>query len=123
MVRHARVYQRSGASPSDRKRTAHGEYKTPRGKLVIADLDVRDGRPTKVAVSSDFFLEPPEALAEITRTLRGAPAEDAASLEDRAREVLRRGHKERRETGRAAEGADRAAARGDHRAHDRGLRE
>ena len=53
----------------------HGEYKTPRGKLVIADLDVRDGRLKNVEVSGDFFLEPPEALSGITDALEDAPAD------------------------------------------------
>jgi hypothetical protein len=53
----------------------YGEYKTPRGKLVIADLDVRDGRLKNVEVSGDFFLEPPEALSGITGALEDAPAD------------------------------------------------
>jgi hypothetical protein len=53
----------------------HGEYKTPRGKLVIADLDVRDGKLKNVGVSGDFFLEPPEALSGITQALEDAPAD------------------------------------------------
>jgi hypothetical protein len=51
----------------------HGEYKTPGGKLVMADIDVRDGRLKDVAVSGDFFLEPPEALSGITGALEDAP--------------------------------------------------
>ena len=43
----------------------HGEYKTPGGKLIVADLDVRDGKLTNVRVSGDFFLDPPEALEDI----------------------------------------------------------
>lgn len=52
----------------------HGEYKTPGGKIVVADLKVGDGRLTSVEVSGDFFLEPPEALFDITGALEGAPA-------------------------------------------------
>ena len=51
----------------------HGEYKTPRGKLVVADFEVEDGRISEVTVSGDFFLEPPEALADIAAALEGAP--------------------------------------------------
>ena len=62
----------------------HGEYKTPAGKLVMADLDVRDGRLKDVEVSGDFFLEPPEALSGITGALEDVPAdlteEDLAEL-------------------------------------------
>lgn len=53
----------------------HGEYKTPGGKLVMADLEVRDGRLANVEVSGDFFLEPPEALSGITGALEDAPAD------------------------------------------------
>ena len=50
----------------------HGEYKTPAGKLVVVDFGVEEGRLSNVVVSGDFFLEPPEALADIARaTVRG----------------------------------------------------
>lgn len=52
----------------------HGEYKVPGGKLVVADLEVRDGRLADVRISGDFFLEPPEALEAINRSLNGLPA-------------------------------------------------
>ena len=50
----------------------HGEYKTPGGKLVVADFEVRDGRLTEVRISGDFFLYPEEALAAINASLCGA---------------------------------------------------
>jgi lipoate-protein ligase A len=53
----------------------HGEYKTPAGKLVVVDFGVEDDRLSNVVVSGDFFLEPPEALADIVRALEGARAE------------------------------------------------
>ena len=37
----------------------HGEYKTPGGKLIVADLNIRDGKLTNVGVSGDFFLDAP----------------------------------------------------------------
>ena len=58
----------------------HGEYKVVDGKLVVADLEVRDGRLADVQISGDFFLEPAEALADITAALNGLPAD--ASSED-----------------------------------------
>ncbi|MFY3300807.1 lipoate protein ligase C-terminal domain-containing protein [Achromobacter xylosoxidans] len=58
----------------------HGEYKVPGGKLVVADLEVRDGRLADVRISGDFFLEPPEALEAINRGLNGLLA-DAGELE------------------------------------------
>jgi lipoate-protein ligase A len=49
----------------------HGEYKMPGGKLVVIDLDVRDGRLADVQLSGDFFLEPDSALDTINRALEG----------------------------------------------------
>jgi len=53
----------------------HGEYKVPGGKLVVVDLDVKDGTLTDVRLSGDFFLEPPEALDTINAALHGLPAD------------------------------------------------
>jgi lipoate-protein ligase A len=51
----------------------HGEYKMPGGKLVVIDLDVRDGRLADVQLSGDFFLEPDSALHVINAALEGQP--------------------------------------------------
>ncbi len=51
----------------------HGEYKMPGGKLVVIDLDVRDGRLADVQLSGDFFLEPDSALHTINAALEGQP--------------------------------------------------
>jgi lipoate-protein ligase A len=53
----------------------HGEYKVPGGKLVVADVDLRDGRLANVRISGDFFLEPDEALETIDAALEGLPAQ------------------------------------------------
>ena len=53
----------------------HGEYKMPGGKLVVVDVEVRDGRLAGVQVSGDFFLEPDSALDTIDATLEGLPAD------------------------------------------------
>ncbi len=59
----------------------HGEYKMPGGKLVVVDLEVRDGRLAGVQVSGDFFLEPDSALHAINRALEGLPQDaDEAAL-------------------------------------------
>ena len=59
----------------------HGEFKVPGGKLVVADLDVVDGRISGFRLSGDFFLEPDEALAAIDAAVNGLPAEtDARAL-------------------------------------------
>ena len=52
----------------------HGEYKVRDGKLVVVDLEIRDGRFHAVQVAGDFFLEPAEALTDIVAALNGLPA-------------------------------------------------
>ncbi|MEO7066559.1 MAG: biotin--protein ligase [Rhodanobacter sp.] len=47
----------------------HGEYKMPGGKLIVADLESRDGKLVNVRISGDFFLEPDSALPRINNTL------------------------------------------------------
>jgi lipoate-protein ligase A len=66
----------------------HGEYKVPGGKLVVADLEVRNGRLAAVEISGDFFLEPAEALDRIAAAIENLPADsgDAAITE-----AIRRG--------------------------------
>jgi lipoate-protein ligase A len=53
----------------------HGEYKVPGGKLVVADVGLRDGRLHGVRISGDFFLEPDHALEAIDQALEGSPSE------------------------------------------------
>ena len=65
---------------------AHGEYKVPGGKLVVAEFTVQDHRLAEVSVNGDFFLEPDEALAGINAALTGlhedtGPPEMAARIE------------------------------------------
>ncbi|MGO4202264.1 biotin/lipoate A/B protein ligase family protein [Rhodococcus sp. TAF43] len=58
-----------------------GEYKIPGGKLVVVDVEVEDGRLSRVSLSGDFFLEPDEALDDITAAVTGMPvAADSAQL-------------------------------------------
>jgi lipoate---protein ligase len=59
----------------------HGAFKTPGGKLVQVDFDLKDERLRNVEVSGDFFLYPDEALTAITASVEGAPAD--MSLADR----------------------------------------
>lgn len=53
----------------------HGEYKVPGGKLVVVDLEVRDGRIADFHLAGDFFLEPDTALEDIDRAVTGLPEE------------------------------------------------
>lgn len=67
----------------------HGEYKMPGGKLVVVDLEGRDGRLGHVQVSGDFFLEPDSALDWIDAALNGQPAATAeAALAAHLKSVL-----------------------------------
>jgi lipoate-protein ligase A len=67
----------------------HGEYKMPGGKLVVVDLDVREGRLANVQLSGDFFLEPDSALRTIDAALEGRPADmDEASRARSIRDAL-----------------------------------
>ncbi|MFF9296342.1 biotin/lipoate A/B protein ligase family protein [Streptomyces althioticus] len=67
----------------------HGEYKVPGGKLVVVDVDVKDGVLRHARVAGDFFLEPDEALDAVNAALEGAPADtDAAGLAARIEAAL-----------------------------------
>ena len=54
----------------------HGEYKVPGGKLVVADVELDSAGATleRVVISGDFFLEPAEAILDVTRALAGLSA-------------------------------------------------
>lgn len=49
----------------------HGEFKVPGGKLVRANLDVREGKISRASINGDFFLEPDEALSDINNAVTG----------------------------------------------------
>lgn len=53
----------------------HGEFKVPQGKLVVADLEVTDGKLADIRLSGDFFLEPEDALGRMSDALEGLPAD------------------------------------------------
>ncbi|MGO3743205.1 MAG: hypothetical protein ACTJGZ_13265, partial [Kerstersia sp.] len=72
---------KTGAEPM------HGEYKVHGGKLVVVDLEVDGGQLRNVSVAGDFFLEPPEALADIRQALDGLLA--TASAEEIAASIRR----------------------------------
>lgn len=58
----------------------HGEYKTPGGKLVVADIEVLDGQISKARISGDFFIEPEWAVGLMNEALVGCRA-DASTAE------------------------------------------
>lgn len=59
----------------------HGEYKVPGGKLVVADLEVADGRISAFRLAGDFFVEPDEVVPAIEAAVLGLPdTTDAATL-------------------------------------------
>ncbi|CDJ99923.1 Biotin/lipoate A/B protein ligase [Microbacterium sp. C448] len=49
----------------------HGEYKVPGGKLVVVDLETRDGLISDFHLAGDFFLEPDTALEAIDSAVQG----------------------------------------------------
>ena len=53
----------------------HGEYKVPGGKLVVVDLEEREGRIHGFHLAGDFFLEPDDALDDIDAAVNGLPVE------------------------------------------------
>jgi lipoate-protein ligase A len=70
----------------------HGEYKVPGGKLVVVDLEVRDGLIADFHLAGDFFLEPDDALLDIDRAITGMPVEsDAAAIAAAVRAALPEG--------------------------------
>jgi lipoate-protein ligase A len=70
----------------------HGEYKVPGGKLVVVDLEERDGRIADFRLAGDFFLEPDDALADIDAAVNGLPIEsDVAAIAAAVRSALPEG--------------------------------
>ena len=66
-------------SDANERQGFHGEYKVPGGKLIVADLDVTDGRLENVRLAGDFFLEPDEALEIANAALTGMPSASSAA--------------------------------------------
>ena len=70
----------------------HGEYKVPGGKLVVVDVEVRDGKLSDFHLAGDFFLEPDDALGDIDAAVNGLPAEsDATAIAAAVRAALPEG--------------------------------
>ncbi|MFE1646882.1 biotin/lipoate A/B protein ligase family protein [Microbacterium sp. P01] len=70
----------------------HGEYKVPGGKLVVVDLEVRDGVIADFHLAGDFFLEPDDALADIDAAVTGMPVEsDVTTIAAAVRAALPEG--------------------------------
>ncbi|WP_182353737.1 lipoyl protein ligase domain-containing protein [Flaviflexus huanghaiensis] len=68
----------------------HGEYKEPGHKLVVVDLEVKDGQLFDVQIAGDFFLEPDSALTRMTEAIEGLPADShAADVAQAITEVLK----------------------------------
>lgn len=53
----------------------HGEFKVPGGKLVVVDLEVKEGKLSDFRLAGDFFLEPDSALETINSAVNGLPAD------------------------------------------------
>jgi len=61
----------------------HGEFKVPKGKLVVVDLEIERDALRDVRISGDFFLYPEEALEPLTASLEGAPAGEDEDVYER----------------------------------------
>lgn len=68
---------RYGVKIAEGIRVLEASVKTP-GGLVRTTVRVRDGRIEDVSISGDFFFFPAGALAELERSLVGAPWDEAA---------------------------------------------
>ncbi|WP_341729442.1 biotin/lipoate A/B protein ligase family protein [Brooklawnia sp.] len=67
----------------------HGEYKVPGGKLVVVDVEEKDGKLHDLRIAGDFFLEPDEALDRIRTSIDGAPTDiSAAEIAGRIRAAI-----------------------------------
>lgn len=67
----------------------HGEYKTPGGKLVVVDFEMRNGTLAGVELSGDFFLYPEEALTDLTASLEGlSTGLSASEIAERVRTAM-----------------------------------
>jgi lipoate-protein ligase A len=53
--------------------SSRGEFKTPGGKLIAVEFEIRERVLCDVVVTGDFFLYPEEALPRLSRSLEGAP--------------------------------------------------
>ena len=69
----------------------HGEYKVPGGKLVVVDLEQRDGRIADFHLAGDFFLEPDDALDEHSPALATAVFTAAGDDPERCAASVRAG--------------------------------
>ena len=61
------------------------EMKIPGGKLIAAEVDVRDGIFEDIHFYGDFFLHPEEKIEELESELRGRNVDE---MEDIIRRVL-----------------------------------
>ncbi|MFX0097651.1 MAG: lipoate protein ligase C-terminal domain-containing protein [Candidatus Hodarchaeota archaeon] len=51
------------------------ELKVPGGKLIRADIFVKDGRIGRVVITGDFFLHPEDLLEQLEEKLLGSDKE------------------------------------------------
>lgn len=58
----------------------HGEFKVPKGKLVVVDLERENDRLRNIQISGDFFLYPDDALDALTASLEGALADQGEDV-------------------------------------------
>lgn len=93
-----------------------GEFKTPGGKLVAVDFEVRDEHLHNVRITGDFFLYPDEALDDLRSALEGLPVQ--ATREEVAAAVARNLNPDANMVGFSPEAVGIAVARGLGREHE-----
>ncbi|MBN2334441.1 hypothetical protein JXL21_02700 [Candidatus Bathyarchaeota archaeon] len=59
------------------------EYKIPKGKLLTAELEVKEGRMLKVKITGDFFMHPETSIIDLENALSGTPVDELEHTVDR----------------------------------------
>ncbi len=57
----------------------YAEFKAPKGVIKV-ELEMANGRISRVSLSGDFFMYPEEAIEELERVLEGVEAKKEALL-------------------------------------------
>ena len=55
------------------------EEKIPGGKLLYIDVDLSEGKISKIRITGDFFLHPEDTIAKIEKGLEGVEPNHVAS--------------------------------------------
>jgi len=56
------------------------ELKVPGGKLIRADISVKDGKIRRIVITGDFFLHPEDVLEQLEEKLLGSNTEEIGKI-------------------------------------------